>query len=43
VSQHSLATVDGDHNVLWGVSLFLLDGEPLKATEGIQNISQHTG
>lgn len=30
-----------DYNVLWGVSLILLDGEPIKATDQIQNISQH--
>lgn len=42
MSQYCLATVDEGHNVLWGVSLFLLDGEPLKDMDSIQNISQHT-
>lgn len=42
MSQSCLATVDEGHSVLRGVSLFLLAGEPLKAAESIQSISQHT-
>lgn len=42
MSQCCLATVDEGHNVLRGVSLFLLEGEPLRGTENIQNFSQHT-
>ena len=42
MSQCCLATVDESHNLLGGVSLFLLDAEPLEATESVQNISQHT-
>lgn len=37
MSQRCLATVDEGHNVLWGVSLFLLDGEPLRASRTLVN------